>query len=422
MLFTLIWKPDRCGESMLPPLFRIAFRNVLRNRRRSLITFSAVFLALGIMVSIRGFLNGLQATIRESVVLGQTGALQVHRKGFLKSVNATLDQVIPSDAEFLRKITAVPGVKAATARIMFGGMANANDTSTAAMFTAIDPINELMVCPRRNEMIYRGKSLKDSSPIAAILSPELASSLGVKLGQRATILTSDRDGVMNALDFDFTGEYGQPGLPLPDKKLGFVPLAFAQQLLRMEGKATEIAISLHRFEDAERLKPILQEALGPEYEVATWHDIAAYVDDAIATQNFILNLIAGVFLFVALLGIANTMLMSVLERTREIGTMMSVGVRRRQILTLFLLEASLLGLAGGILGALAGGSFVVYYGHTGMVLPIPGMLVPLHVFPVISASYILFILALAAGGAALAALWPSIRASRMRPVEALSSV
>ena len=271
-------------------------------------------------------------------------------------------------------------------------------------------------------MIYRGKSLKDSSPIAAILSPELASNLGVKLGQRATILTSDRDGVMNALDFDFVGEYGQPGLPLPDKKLGFVPLSFAQELLRMEGKATEIAVALHRFEDAERLKPVLQEALGPEYEVATWHDVAAFVDDAIATQNFILNLIAGVFLFVALLGIANTMLMSVLERTREIGTMMSVGVRRRQILSMFLLEASLLGLAGGILGALVGGGFVLYYGHTGMVLPIPGMLVPLHVFPVISGSYILFILALAAGGAALAALWPSVRASRMRPVEALSSV
>lgn len=407
---------------MLPPLFRIAFRNVLRNRRRSLITFSAVFLALGVMVSIRGFLNGLQATIRESVVLGQTGALQVHRTGFLKSVSATLELSIPSDEAFLSKITAVPGVKAATARIMFGGMANANDTSTAALFNAMDPVRELLVCPRRNEMIYRGKSLKDSPPASGVLSPELAANLGVKFGQRATILTSDRDGVMNALDFNFVGEYGQPGLPLPDKKLGFVPLALAQELLRMEGRATEIAVALERFDDAEKVKPVLQAALGPEYEVSTWHDVASYVDDAIATQNFILNLIAGLFLFVALLGIANTMLMSVLERTREIGTMMSVGVRRHQILTLFLLEASLLGLAGGILGAFAGGGFVFYYGYKGMVLPIPGMLVPLHVFPVISASYILFILALAAGGAALAALWPSVRASKLRPVEALSAV
>ena len=407
---------------MLPPLLRIAFRNVLRNRRRSLITFSAVFLALGIMVSIRGFLNGLQATIRESVVLGQTGALQVHRTGFLKSVSASLDMSIPSDDAFLAKITAIPGVKEATARIMFGGMPNANDVSTAALFTAMDPKRELTVCPRRNEMIYRGKALKDSGPAAAILSPELAASLGIKLGQKATLLTGDRDGVMNALDLEFVGEYGQPGLPLPDKKLGFVPLAFAQELLRMEGRATEIAVALHHFEDAEKVKPVLQATLGPEYEVSTWHDVAAYIDDAIATQNFILNLIAGVFLFVALLGIANTMLMSVLERTREIGTMMSVGVRRRQILTLFLLEASLLGLAGGVLGSIAGGGFVLYYGHKGMILPIPGMLAPLHVFPLVSAGYILFILGLAAGGAALAALWPSVRASRMRPVEALSAV
>ena len=407
---------------MLPPLFRIAFRNVLRNRRRSLITFSAVFLALGIMVSIRGFLNGLQATLRESVILGQTGALQVHRAGFLKSVSATLELSVPSDASFMAKITAVEGVKAATARIMFGGMTNANDTSTAALFNAMDPVNELIVCPRRNEMIAKGKSLQQSSAASAVLSAELAGSLGVKLGQRATLLTNDKDGVMNALDFDFVGEYGQPGLPLADKKLGFVPLRFAQELLRMEGRATEIAVSVANFEDAERIKPKLQAALGPEYEVATWHDVASYIDDAIATQNFILNIIAGVFLFVALLGIANTMLMSVLERTREIGTMMSVGVRRRQILSLFLLEASLLGLAGGVLGAAAGGGFVLYYGHKGMILPIPGMLVPLHVFPVVSISYILYILVLAAGGAALAALWPSVRASRMRPVEALAAV
>jgi len=381
-----------------------------------------VFLALGIMVSIRGFLNGLQATLRESVILGQTGALQVHRAGFLKSVSATLELSVPSDAAFLAKITAVEGVKAATARIMFGGMTNANDTSTAALFNAMDPVNELIVCPRRNEMIAKGKSLQQSSAASAVLSAELAGSLGVKLGQRATLLINDKDGVMNALDFDFVGEYGQPGLPLADKKLGFVPLRFAQELLRMEGRATEIAVSVANFEDAERIKPKLQAALGPEYEVATWHDVASYIDDAIATQNFILNIIAGVFLFVALLGIANTMLMSVLERTREIGTMMSVGVRRRQILSLFLLEASLLGLAGGVLGAAAGGSFVLYYGHKGMILPIPGMLVPLHVFPVVSISYILYILVLAAGGAALAALWPSVRASRMRPVEALAAV
>ena len=225
-----------------------------------------------------------------------------------------------------------------------------------------------------------------------------------------------------ALDFEFVGLYGQPGLPLRDKKIGIVPLSFAQALLRMEGRATEIAVAIENLEAAELIKPLLQAAVGPEYEVTTWHDVAPAIDDQVAGQNFVLSLISAVFLFVALLGIANTMLMSVLERTREIGTMMSVGVRRRQILTLFLLEAALLGLAGGILGAAAGGGFVLYYGYKGIVMRFPGMLAAMHVHPTVSIGYILFILALASGGAALAALWPSLRASRMRPVEALASV
>lgn len=404
-------------------LLRIAFRNVLRNRRRSIITFSAVFLALGVMVGLRGFLNGMQATIRESVILGQTGALQVHRKGFLKSVNtSSLELDLPADDAFMARILAVTGVKAATGRISFGGMANANDTSTVALFWAIDPQRELVVCPRRLEMISAGKNLAQGGPTSGIFTPELAANLGIQLGQRATLLINDKEGVMNALDLDFVGLYGQPGLPLPEKKIGYVPLGYAQELLRMPGRATEIAVAIDRLDDADRLKPVLQAAVGPEYEVVTWLDVAASIEEAMASQNVVLNLIASIFLFIALLGIANTMLMSVLERTREIGTMMSVGVRRRQILGLFLLEAALLGLAGGLLGAAAGSTFVLYYGHAGITFKFPGMLAPLHVYPLVSLGYIFFILALATGGAAMAALWPSVRASRMRPVEALSSV
>jgi putative ABC transport system permease protein len=101
---------------------------------------------------------------------------------------------------------------------------------------------------------------------------------------------------------------------------------------------------------------------------------------------------------------------------------MSVGVRRRQILGLFLLEASLLGLLGGLLGGAVGAGFVSYYGWKGIILRLPGMLAPLHIAPTIDLRYIGFIIVLAVGGASLAALWPAVRASRMRPVEALSSV
>jgi len=402
-------------------LLRIAFRNVLRNRRRSAITFSAIFVTLAVIVPVRGFLNGLHSSIRESVVLGQTGALQLHRRGFLKSINGSLlDHGVPVDPAFLARVTSVPGVKAATPRIAFGGMVNANDVTTVALLTAIDPMLEPRVCPQRLEMISSGKSLAESGPASGVLAPELAASMGLRIGQKATLLASDKDGVLNALELDFVGAYGQPGMPVPEKKVGFVPLAFAQELLRLQGYATELAVAVDRIDDVEKVKPLLQAAVGPDYEVSSWHDVAPWVDETIAAQNFFLGLLIFVFLFVALLGIANTMLMSVFERTREIGTMMSLGIRRRQILALFLLEAALLGLAGGVLGAAAGTGFVLHFARNGVVFRVGDT--SLHLHPWVATGHIALTLALATGGAVMAALWPSLRASRQRPVEALASV
>jgi putative ABC transport system permease protein len=407
----------------MTPLLRIALRNVLRNRRRSLITFSAVFLALAVMVSLRGVVNGLVDSLRESTVNGQTGALQVHRQGFSRSANgSSLELDVPADQAFLGRIAAVRGVAAVTARIAFGSMINAGDVTSASLFLAMDPSRELKVCPRRLEMISSGQALVDAGPTAAILTPELAGKLGLGLGQRATLLANDRDGALNALEVDYLGTFGQPGLPLPDKKLGFIPLALAQELLRMPGRATELAVAIERPEEVEVVKARLVAALGADYEVATWHEVAPWVDDAVVVYHLLLDLLGGIFLFVAMLGVVNTMLMSVFERAREIGTMMSIGVRRRQVLALFLLEAALLGLGGGTLGAAAGEAIVAYLGHRGLSFMLGGMSGALHLYPSMTWGYVLSTLALAIAGAVLAALWPALRASRLSPVQALASV
>lgn len=404
-------------------LLRIAVRNVLRHRRRSLITFSAVFLALTIMVGLRGFINGMQSGMRDSIVKGQTGELQVHRRGYQQNVaKSSLEMDMPSSDDFLKKLRAVPGVVEVAPRIQFGSMLNAGDSTTVALLTAIDPERELQVCPLRGDQISSGKSLLHAPVSAGNLSPELAGSIGAKLGGKATLLAGDRDGVLNALDLDVVGTVGARGVPLPDKKVGLLTLAHAQELLRMDGRATELVLSVRDGERLEDVKRRVQSAIGADYEVATWQEIVPWVEDAFAAQDFMLNLLVGIFLFVALLGVVNTMLMAVYERTREIGTMMSVGVRRRQILALFLLEAAILGLAGGLLGAAVGSGYVAYLAHTGVTFKMGDASIPMTLHPFIQPSYVLFVLFLATAGATLAALWPSLRASNLRPVEALTSL
>ena len=405
----------------MPPLIPIAFRNVLRNRRRSLIAFLAVALSIMVTLSLRGLVNGMVSSMRSAVVLGQVGALQIHHAGFLKAIGgASLELDVPADEAFLARIRAVPGVRAVTARIAFGAMVNANDATSPALITALDPKNEVRVCPEREQIATKGRAFRPDEPAAGILTPELARALGVEVGQTATLLTNDKDGALNALDFSVVGEYGQPGLPLPEKKFAFIPLALAQDILRMQGRATELAIAVDDLEAMETVRRRLQEVVGGNYEVSTWRELLPFVEEGIASWRFMSSLFTGIFLVVALLGIVNTMLMSVFERTREIGTMMSLGVRRRNVLSLFLLEAGILGCTGGLAGVGAGNLFVAWLGRRGLHFHMGNS--AMHIHPWMDLEFVLVALALATGGAVVAALWPAWRASRLRPVQALASV
>ncbi len=405
----------------MPALIRIALRNVLRNRRRSLITFSAVLIAILATFSLRGLANGMVTAMQDAVVHGQTGALQVHRVGYLKSTGgSSLDLDVPADAAFLDKIRSVPDVRAVSARLAFGGMVNANDTTSPALFSALDLDGELRVCPLREKLATEGRAFGVAEPEAAVLTPELVRTLGLKLGQKAALLTNDKEGTLTAVDLTVVGVYGQPGLPLPEKKIGFVPLATAQELLHMQGRATEIVVAVDDLKAIDQVKAAIASAVGPTYQVSTWSELVPFLKDAVTSWRFMSNLFTGIFLFVALLGIVNTMLMSVLERTREIGTMMALGVRRRSITAIFLLEATAQGFLGGLGGALLGGALVFKVGQAGLHFHMSNA--TLHVHPFIDLGFFVFALVLATAGAVLAALWPALRASRLRPVTALASV
>src|SRR5207249_99686 len=132
-------------------------------------------------------------------------------------------------------------------------------------------------------------------------------------------------------------------------------------------------------------------------------------------QDALFNLLSGVFLLVVLLGIVNAMLMSVLERVREIGTMMAVGIQRAQVLRLFVLEGAAIGLTGSSLGALAGALLVAALHAMRLQVPLAGSNAPSLLQPYVTGSYLLAVVLGGATSAALAALWPATRASRLTP-------
>ncbi len=410
---------------LLPGPFRllpIALRNLARNRRRTALTVAA--LAIGVMgaVGVRGFLNGLQESIILGIVEGGQGALQVHKKGFVKSTEAVpLEPSMPDDEELYRAIRETEGVKALVGRISFAGMVNAHDESPFAFLLGTDPDDELAVNPRRQEALARGRWLRPSAAGAEpelLLGVELAAGLELKLGDEVALIANDKDGVLNAIEGPMVG--GLEALTQGEKRLVLLPLARAQELLRMEGRVTEVAVALDDIDDADLVKARLLAKLGDGYEVHTWPELAPLVSDARQVQNAVLRVVIGIFLFIILMGVANTMLMNVLERVREIGTLLALGARRRQVMQMFVLEATLLGGLGASVGALLGALLVFVLGAVGIRLTTPGASLPQLIVPVVGPGFLVSMVLLGAAGAALAALYPAWRASRLSPAAALT--
>lgn len=407
-------------------LVRIALRNVLRNRRRTLITLAALLVGVSVMVSIRGVLNGMQQALIDNVVQGQTGALQVHRKGYRQNVLAsplTLDFEAKPVAD---EVAQVAGVQAVAPRIAFGGMLAVGDETLFLFNQAIDPDAELKVCPKRADAMHDagkffGKGgvarVKDAVLVSAELEKALKPAMA-KTKDPAALLAPDRDGALSGENATIVGKLDLSGPG--NRKIAMVRLDVAQRLLKMDGRVTELAVAVDDLRRLEATKAALQQALGEEYEVHTWEEIANFVVDIRDMQNALLSLVAAVFMLLMLLGVANTMLMSVLDRTREIGTMMAVGVRRQTIVGLFLLEAGFIGALGGSLGGAIGWSLSSWLAARGIALQLPTSDVPYVIHPFVPLHYLAAVVAIAAAGAVLFALYPAWRASRLRPALALA--
>jgi putative ABC transport system permease protein len=428
-------------------LLKLAVRNLKRNRRRTAITLVAMVVGVSVMVFLRGFINGQQEVILENIVKGRIGGVQVHKTGYVKNVLTSPLQIDMPDTPQLRaKISDVPHVVAVAPRIEFGAMISTPDKkpqpedgselpeadrgkTSFFMATAIDPQAEAKVTPRRHGLVNVGRVFPDAETHELVLNADFAVGLEVQLHQEGTmlppieqqiaLLSADRDGALNGENVVLGGTF--PTFSPGDKRVGLVPLGLAQRVLRMEGRVTEYGVAVDELKNVDGVRDALKEKLGPEYEVHSWAELFPFVKTLTGTQDFVFAIISAVFLTVVLLGIVNAMLMSVLERTREIGTMLAVGMRRRQIVLLFLTEGVVIGAVGAALGLLVGWAAVLYWHHHGIALPAPGATVDSIVRPTVSTRFIIGALFGTPAGAALATLWPAWRASLLRPVEALQA-
>jgi putative ABC transport system permease protein len=429
-------------------LLKLAIRNLQRNRKRTAITLVALVVGVGAMVATRGFIAGFRGMIIENQAQGLLGAVQVHAAGYVANVQSSPLTLDMADSPALRaRIQGVPGVRVVAPRLDFGAQLSTPDrrpppedggelpdadkgTATFLMVTAFDPALEQQVTPKRWEWVAaaRGTMPRSADSPFLVLNDDFARALGVSLQppdaalppveRQLALITGDREQALNGENVVLGGTFAS--VTPNDRRVGFVSLGLAQRLLRMEGRVTEYALALQPDADPQAVKRALQALLGPGYEVHTWEERIPFVTDLVETQTRIFNIVSTIVLLVVLLGIVNAMLMSVLERVREIGTMLAVGMRRRNIVQLFLLEGAVLGVLGGLAGVALGVVAVWWMSRAGIQLPAPGAKVASIIHPSVEPRYVLQTLVMAVAGSALAAIIPARRAAALRPVEALA--
>lgn len=403
--------------SSLGQMLSLALRNLGRQRRRSAVAGASLALGVVALMLTMGVARGFVHYLTGHLVQAKLGAVQVHRAGYLAAAQASpLDRAMPDSPELRARLRSVPGVSAVAGRLYFTGFVSNGRGQVAFVGTGLEPRAELEVCPRAFDPVRSGaRALPERG---AHLSEKLLQALKLSPGDAVTFSAQSPAGRGNALSLAVAGAV-RPELLLEAQRAATVPLAMAQALTGMQGKVTEYALAVDDVAQARAVAAQVREALGGEYEVHAWGERAPFFSQGIAYIEGLVAFVAALLFLVVVAGIANAQLMSVLERQREIGTALAVGMRRAAVRRLFLAEAALLGALGAAVGVAAGAAAVLGLAELGIPMRYFGFGGDGVMRLQLDAGFTALVVAGTLAAAVLAGLAPAWRASRLSPVEAL---
>lgn len=404
---------------------RLAWRNIWRHRRRTIIIVLAMGLSLAMMMMYDGMMDGFNNAIAGNAVRVLGGNVQVHAAGYRAKVESNPLLPLADDAAVVNAALSQPEVIAASRRIQTGGLISNHEGAFSMSIIGIEPEAEAPVSLIA-EHIVDGRYLEPTDEDAVLIGNGLAEALAIKVGDRVTMVGSDIHKQNRQRTMTVIGIY-DVGIPSIEKSTAYISLAEAQSLFNLRGQSTEVQITLKKVGS----EPALVAALAPQlpgYEVESWEKNYPELGNAIGRKSIVMDIFSVIIVMIAGIGILNLLMMAVYERTREIGLLGAMGLKPRQIATTFILEGALIGIVGVIAGIALGLVTNLSLGKVGMdYSQFAGVteymaLISGKVYPTLGVSKLFWRASVVAVIAALAALIPAVIASRREPSEALHYV
>lgn len=396
----------------------LALRNIVRQKARSAATLIAITVGVAGLLLAGGFVQDIFIQLGEAIIHAQTGHIQITKQGYREGKTRKPEAYLIEQPDKL-KVGAggTAGVAKVFARLNFSGVLNNGKRDLGIIGEGIEPSAEGQISTYLNYL--QGRPLSDKDVDGIVVGQGVAKSLGLKIGDRVNLVVSLAQGAVNTLDFELVGVFQSFSKEF-DARAVRIALPAAQELMDTPG-AHVLVVMLHKTGDTERVSHELAAAFGTKgFAVARWNKLSDFYEKTIDLYDQQFGVLRLIILLMVLLSVANSVNMSIFERTREFGTVIALGTRPTSVFRTVLLESTLIGLIGALLGMVTGSLLALGISAIGIPMPPPpnanlGYTAEIRLMPwqIVSSGLIGFV------ATVLASIRPAWRVSKLDVVEAL---
>ncbi len=328
-------------------LTKIASRNIWRSRKRSLIIITAVSIGLWTGIFMMAFYNGMIEQRINSAISSELSHIQLHHPEFRKDYE--IKYFLPDGNRMLEKIKNDSNIKASTGRIIIKGMISSASGSSGITLNGVLPKHEQLLTNLKGKII-KGNYFNPKKENEILISEKLCKKLKLKLNKKTILTFQDKEGNLASAAFRICAIYKTINGPYDDTNV-FVKITDVDSLAGIPKAINEIAVILHKSKSVLEIQKKMSQQF-PKTEIKNWMEIAPELGLTVSVGDQMVYIFMGIILLALAFGIVNTMMMSVLERTREIGMLLALGMNKLKIFMMIILETFFLIIAGCPIGIL----------------------------------------------------------------------
>ncbi|MCP4406727.1 MAG: ABC transporter permease [Gammaproteobacteria bacterium] len=400
----------------------LAWRNLWRQPRRTWLTTGAMVFSNILLVFMLSLQFGMYSMMIDNTLAVLTGHLQVQAPGYKD--DKKMRQSIPDAAALGASLRAGLDIDTVAVRGAAFALASSEERSFGIQIVGVQPEHEARVSTLPG-LLSQGRYLRDTDAAEVVIGSVLARNLRVSVGDELTLLGSGRDGSFAAAVVIVTGIVDS-GMPDLDRSIAQIPLATFQDMFSMGNHAHEIVITTADLSRVAEVQQAVEKLLAASANLVVhdWDTLQPSLKQAIQADLASAWFMYGVLIILVAFSVLNTVLMSVLERTREFGIVMALGLTPGRLGRLVMLETALMGGIGLILGVLLGGGLIVWFGFQGLSYPgmdemaerfnMPSRIYPqLQLIPLLLGPLIVYVSTL------IASIYPAARLNWLQPVQAM---